>query len=46
MTPLLRDTRAPAIVVALPRLDAGIGADVVDALLAWITGDDDERVRE
>ncbi|HEX9977459.1 MAG TPA: peptidoglycan-binding protein [Acidimicrobiia bacterium] len=46
MTPLLRDTRAPAIVVALPRLDTAIGADVVDALVAWITADDDRQVGE
>jgi N-acetylmuramoyl-L-alanine amidase len=34
-TPLLRDTRAPAIVVALPRLDAAVGASTARKVESW-----------
>jgi N-acetylmuramoyl-L-alanine amidase len=37
-TPLLRDTRAPAIVVALPRLDAAAGRAVARSIEAWLAG--------
>lgn len=37
MTPLLRDTRAPAIIVALPRLDAAAGRAVARAIDSWLT---------
>ena len=33
--PLLRATRAPAVVVALPRLDSGLGRAVVRAVDGW-----------
>ncbi|OFW67012.1 MAG: hypothetical protein A2Z12_07090 [Actinobacteria bacterium RBG_16_68_21] len=42
MTPLLRETRVPAIVVCLPRLDANVGAEVISALVAWFAGDPDQ----
>lgn len=35
VTPLLRDTRAPAIVVALPRLDAAVGASTARGVEGW-----------
>jgi N-acetylmuramoyl-L-alanine amidase len=38
-TPLLRETRSPAIIVSLPLLDAALGAAVADALAAWFAGD-------
>jgi N-acetylmuramoyl-L-alanine amidase len=34
--PILRETRAPAILVAVPRLDPGLGRAVVAALDAWL----------
>jgi hypothetical protein len=33
--PILKETRAPAIVVSAPRLDAPLGGTVVAALEAW-----------
>lgn len=38
-TPMLRETRAPAIVITLPRLDARLGLGVVRGLEAWLTSD-------
>jgi len=35
-TPLLRATRAPAVIVSLPRLDSSLGRTVVRALDAWL----------
>jgi N-acetylmuramoyl-L-alanine amidase len=35
VTPLLRDTRAPAIVVALPRLDVAVGASTARSIESW-----------
>ncbi|MBN2113667.1 MAG: peptidoglycan-binding protein [Acidimicrobiia bacterium] len=35
--PLLQDTRAPAIVVAVPRLESRLGRAVVRALEAWLS---------
>ncbi|MDX1690566.1 MAG: peptidoglycan-binding protein [Acidimicrobiia bacterium] len=37
VTPMLRETRAPAVVVAVPRLDAPLGRLVVRALADWFT---------
>jgi N-acetylmuramoyl-L-alanine amidase len=34
--PILQGTRAPAIVVAVPRLDAALGAAVANGLQAWL----------
>jgi hypothetical protein len=34
-TPLLRATRAPAVIVSLPRLDSALGRSVVKALDGW-----------
>ncbi|MEK7252482.1 MAG: peptidoglycan-binding protein [Actinomycetota bacterium] len=34
-TPLLRATRAPAVVISLPRLDSALGRTVVRAIDAW-----------
>jgi len=36
VTPLLRETRPPAIIVALPRLDETVGASVVRSLVEWV----------
>jgi N-acetylmuramoyl-L-alanine amidase len=36
MMPILQETRAPAIVVAAPRLDAALGAAVANGLQAWL----------
>ena len=36
VTPLLRETRAPAIVVALPRLDETVGEGVARTLAEWL----------
>lgn len=35
-TPLLRDTRAPAVIVALPRLDSSVGQAVARTLEGWL----------
>ncbi|HSG78830.1 MAG TPA: peptidoglycan-binding protein [Acidimicrobiia bacterium] len=40
--PLLRETRAPAIVVSLPHLDGDAGASVASALVAWYAGEVDQ----
>ena len=41
-TPLLRETRSPAIIVALPHLTAEVGGAVASALVAWFAGDVDQ----
>lgn len=38
-TPLLRETRAPAIVVVVPQLDAAVGRAVARGLEAWLALD-------
>ena len=38
-TPMLRETRAPAIVITLPRLDARLGLGVVRGIEAWLASD-------
>jgi N-acetylmuramoyl-L-alanine amidase len=40
--PLLRDTRAPAVVVAVPRLGPQVGRAVVAALEAWLSSRPEE----
>jgi N-acetylmuramoyl-L-alanine amidase len=45
VTPLLRETRAPAIITALPHLDAKTGAAVADALVAWFAGQGEDAER-
>ena len=35
-TPMLRETRAPAVVITLPRLDARLGLGVVRGLEVWL----------
>lgn len=39
VTPLLRETRAPAIVVTLPRLDRTVGESVARSVEEWMAGD-------
>lgn len=39
-TTLLRATKAPALIVALPRLDSGLGRAVIRALEGWLAEDD------
>jgi len=46
VTPLLRETRAPTIIVSLPVLDLTIGAAAAGALVAWFAGGIDQRERE
>jgi N-acetylmuramoyl-L-alanine amidase len=41
-TPLLRGTRAPAIVVVMPRLDPAVGASAARSIEAWMTHPDGE----
>jgi len=43
VTPLLRETRAPAIIIALGRLDAALGAATARSLQAWVGGGVDSR---
>jgi hypothetical protein len=41
-TPLLRETRAPAIVVVMPRLDAAVGASAARSIEGWMSRSDPE----
>ncbi len=42
-TPLLRATRAPAVLVALPRLDSSLGKVVMRRLDRWFAEDRDDQ---
>lgn len=41
-TPLLRETRAPAIVVVMPRLDPAVGASAARSIEGWMSRPDRE----
>ena len=46
VTPLLRETRAPAIIVTVPALDARLGRLVVRAISEWMAADAERRAAQ